>query len=434
MTSLLVRGKVHTFDKNRPVATNLLLRDGTVYEIDSDADEADEIIELRSNEILQPGWRDDHLHLLSTLASHCSIDLSKATSVDEVLELLTPRSAGDNGWMRGWGYEPTFLREKRHPTRSELDQVTLEIPTVVHDRSGHVAVVNSAAAELLKIKGFPDGILVEREDVLSQVPRLEIAELKRTAADVFKEWRRMGVVAVTDATHTNDQGSLDVLAEIREECGGPRITAMIGADRLGDLRFGETYKGIEIGHAKVMPDVGLQEDLSTLVATAHRAGFPVAVHVMDIDMLDETLLALETSSPPPSTIDRLEHCSLAMPEQLDRVAQLGVSVCTQPSFLSRRLDKYLEDISPIEQSWLWPLSSLVERDISVTLSSDSPVVPVDPDEWIHVATTRPIQNREAISESDARAMTVVSPIVPGLPTDLLVRATPSGYEALGGFD
>ncbi|MDP6863643.1 MAG: amidohydrolase family protein, partial [Acidimicrobiales bacterium] len=415
MTSLLVRGKVHTFDKNRPVATNLLLRDGTVYEIDSDADEADEIIELRSNEILQPGWRDDHLHLLSTLASHCSIDLSKATSVDEVLELLTPRSAGDNGWMRGWGYEPTFLREKRHPTRSELDQVTLEIPTVVHDRSGHVAVVNSAAAELLKIKGFPDGILVEREDVLSQVPRLEIAELKRTAADVFKEWRRMGVVAVTDATHTNDQGSLDVLAEIREECGGPRITAMIGADRLGDLRFGETYKGIEIGHAKVMPDVGLQEDLSTLVATAHRAGFPVAVHVMDIDMLDETLLALETSSPPPSTIDRLEHCSLAMPEQLDRVAQLGVSVCTQPSFLSRRLDKYLEDISPIEQSWLWPLSSLVERDISVTLSSDSPVVPVDPDEWIHVATTRPIQNREAISESDARAMTVVSPIVPGLP-------------------
>ena len=434
MTSLLVRGKVHTFDKNRPVATNLLLRDGTVYEIDSDADEADEIIELRSNEILQPGWRDDHLHLLSTLASHCSIDLSKATSVDEVLELLTPRSAGDNGWMRGWGYEPTFLREKRHPTRSELDQVTLEIPTVVHDRSGHVAVVNSAAAELLKIKGFPDGILVEREDVLSQVPRLEIAELKRTAADVFKDWRRMGVMAVTDATHTNDQGSLDVLAEIREECGGPRITAMIGADRLGDLRFGETYKGIEIGHAKVMPDVGLQEDLSTLVATAHRAGFPVAVHVMDIDMLDETLLALETSSPPPSTIDRLEHCSLAMPEQLDRVAQLGVSVCTQPSFLSRRLDKYLEDISPIEQSWLWPLSSLVERDISVTLSSDSPVVPVDPDEWIHVATTRPIQNREAISESDARAMTVVSPIVPGLPTDLLVRATPSGYEALGGFD
>jgi predicted amidohydrolase YtcJ len=434
MTSLLVRGKVHTFDKNRPVATNLLVRDGTVCEIQSSADEADKVIELGPDEIVQPGWRDDHLHLLSTLASRCSIDLSQASSVDEVLQLLAPRSVGANGWMRGWGYEPALLREKRHPTRSELDQATLEIPAVVHDRSGHVAVINSAAAELLKIKGFEDGILVEQEDVLSQVPRLEIAELKRIAVEVFKEWRQMGVVAITDATHTNDQGSLEVLAEIREECGGPHITAMIGADRLGDLRFGEKYKGIEIGHAKVMPDVGLQEDLSKLVATAHRTGFPVAVHVMDIDMLEETLLALEDSPPPPSTVDRLEHCSLAMPEQLDRVAKLGASVCTQPSFLTRRLDKYLEDISPVEQSWLWPLSSLVERDIRVTLSSDSPVVPVDPDEWVRVSTTRQLQSQEAVTESEARAMTVVSPIVPGLPADLLVRATPSGYKALGGFD
>ena len=74
MASLLVRGKVHTFDKNRSVATNLLVRDGTVCEIESSVDEVDEIIELGSDEILQPGWRDDHLHLLSTLASHCSID------------------------------------------------------------------------------------------------------------------------------------------------------------------------------------------------------------------------------------------------------------------------------------------------------------------------------------------------------------------------
>ena len=195
--------------------------------------------------------------------------------------------------------------------------MTLGTPAVIHDRSGHVAVVNSAAAELLKIKGSPDGILVERQDALSRVPRLEIGELKRIAVKVFAEWREMGVVAITDATHTNDQSSLDVLADISKECGGPHITAMIGADRLGDLRFGETYKGIEIGHAKVMPDVGLQQDLTKMVATAHRAGFPVAVHVMDIDMLDETLLALETSPPPPSTTDRLEHCSLAMPEQLD---------------------------------------------------------------------------------------------------------------------
>ncbi len=430
MTSLLVRGKVHTFDASRPVATNLLLRDGVVHEIETSAEEADEVIELDTNEIVQPGWRDDHLHLLSTLATHCSIDVSNATSLADLLDLLRSSSAGENGWMRAWGYEPSLLREKRHPTKLELDQVTRGIPTVVHDRSGHVAVVNSVAAEILEIHDYPDGILVERQDLLSRVPRLELADLKQTAGNLFKDWKRMGLVAITDATHTNDRASIDILAEIAEECDGPRITAMVGADRLDGMQFGETYKGIRIGHAKVMPDLDGKEDLSWLVNQAHASGFPVAVHVMDIDMLDDTLHALESSPPPALTLDRLEHCSLAMPEQLDRLAQLDASVCTQPSFLTRRLDKYLEDLSPVEQAWLWPLSSLVERSIKVTLSSDSPVVPVDPDEWIHVATARPLRNQEAVSDFEARAMTVVSPLVPGLPADSLIRATSSGYKTL----
>ena len=147
-------------------------------------------------------------------------------------------------------------------------------------------------------------------------------------------------------------------------------------------------------------------------------------------MLDETLQALEVSPPPPLTLDRVEHCSLAMPEQLDRLARLDAFVCTQPSFLTRRLEKYLADLSPVEQSWLWPLSSLVERSIKVTLSSDSPVVPVDPDEWIRVATARPIQSQEAISDFEARAMTIVSPLMPGSLAGSLIRATSSGYKTL----
>ena len=116
MTSLLVRGKVHTFDASRPVATNLLLRDGVVQEVGSDAEHADRIIELEPDEIVQPGWRDDHLHLLATLATHSSVDVSGTASLADLLDLLRSSSAGANGWMRAWGYEPSFLQEKRHPT------------------------------------------------------------------------------------------------------------------------------------------------------------------------------------------------------------------------------------------------------------------------------------------------------------------------------
>jgi len=430
MTSLLVRGKVHTFDKSGFVASNLMVRDGVVRELDSSTEQADEILELGADEFLQPGWRDDHLHLLSTLATRCSQDLSEAASIDDLLQLIDSASPGENGWIRAWGHDPSLLRERRHPTKSELDRVTGNFPAVLHDRTGHVAVVNTAAASALKADDYTDGLLVERQDVLDQVPNIDINDLKRIARVIFDEWRDVGLVALTDATHTNNRGSIEVLGEIRTECNGPRMTAMIGADRLDGLHFGETHDGIEIGHAKVMPDLALKQNLKKVVRKAHNAGFPVAVHVMDIDMLEVALRALEALPTPRATRHRLEHCSLALPEQLDRVASAGVSICTQPSFLVHRLEKYVEELSSTEHDWLWPLSSLVEREIRVTLSSDSPVVPVDPTEWIRAATERPISSHEAVTEAQAKAMTVVSPIAPGLPADLLLRASSTGYRPL----
>ncbi|HCK73498.1 MAG TPA: hypothetical protein DHW19_00875, partial [Acidimicrobiaceae bacterium] len=145
---------------------------------------------------------------------------------------------------------------------------------------------------------------------------------------------------------------------------------------------------------------------------------------------EEVLQALSKSAPPVATQDRLEHCSLALPEQLDRVAELGLRVCTQPSFLLHRLKKYVLELSPIEQQWLWPLASLLDRQIDVSLSSDSPVVPADPEEWIQVATDRPIAHSEEISDSEARTLTIVSPMEVGMPSDLLVTVSGSEYGTL----
>ena len=92
MTSLLVRGKVHTFDDKGFIASNLLLRDGVVCEIDSGVVDADDVVELGPDEYLQPGWRDDHLHLLSTLAVHCSQDLSEARTIGDLLQLVDAAS------------------------------------------------------------------------------------------------------------------------------------------------------------------------------------------------------------------------------------------------------------------------------------------------------------------------------------------------------
>lgn len=371
------------------------------------------------------GYCDDHLHLLACAAARRSVDLCDATSVDGLLGRIghaarEPAPLGDGlSWLRGWGYDDALLDERRHPDAAELDAVTGDRPTVLHHVTGHVAVVNTAAGRAL---GLTSGeVLVERHDLLAEVPRPDRAATVAGVADVLTDLAEAGISACTDATHTNDIGALELLAEAAAGVPAVEVTAMVGADRLdslGKFGFGETVlfhgapaenPGVRVGHAKVMPPHNDDSVIADLVSTARAHRFPVAIHVMDIDTLQATLDALEAHPPRAAGMsagepDRIEHCALALPEQLDRIARLGVAVVTQPSFVTRRAQKYREQLSPTEQAWLWPLASLLRRGIRVTLSSDAPTVPPDPGEWIEAATGRDIAPAERIDAETARRL------------------------------
>ncbi|WP_419932936.1 amidohydrolase family protein [Candidatus Poriferisodalis sp.] len=371
------------------------------------------------------GYRDDHLHLLACAAARRSANVSAATSMAELLSTIggaaQERSAsGDrDGWLRAWGYDDALLDERRHPTVAEVDAVTGGCPTVLHHLTGHVAIVNSAAGRALGLAGGE--VLVERHDVLAAVPRPDRAATVAGVAGVLADLAAAGITACTDATHTNDLGALELLAEAAAGVPAVDVTAMVGADRLDSLEalgFGETVlfhgavsgsAGVRVGHAKVMPPHDDDSVIADLVSTARAHRFPVAVHVMDIDTLQATLDALEAHPPlavgmPAGAPDRIEHCALALPEQLDRVARLGITVVTQPSFVTRRAQKYREELSSTEQEWLWPLASLLRRGIPVRFSSDAPTVPADPAEWMAAAAGRDVAPAERIDVDTARQL------------------------------
>ncbi len=397
-------------------------------------------------------YRDDHLHLLACAAARRSVDVQAAASVGEVLDIVghaarssfattMPSRRQDSlardkrdsrRWLRAWGYDDALLAERRHPTAAELDGVTHDVPTVVHHVTGHVAVVNTAAGQSL---GLTSGmVLVERQDLLAGVPRADRSATVAGVTEVLVDLAAAGITVCTDATHTNDLEALELLADAAAAVPSVSITAMVGADRLASLggrEFGTTVGGaaateggpgsVRIGHAKVMPPHDDDSAIAAQVAAARAHGFPVAIHVMDIDTLDATLDALEAhpqtapATQPDRAVfdriepdriepDRIEHCALALPEQLDRIARLGVKVVTQPSFVTRRAQKYREQLTPTEQAWLWPLASLLRRGIRVTLSSDAPTVPSDPAEWIEAAVGRDLAPAERIDLETARQL------------------------------
>lgn len=379
------------------------------------------VVPLAADEHLQAGFRDDHLHLLALAAAGLSVDVSGCASNAAVVAALRSAAPSSSGWVRGWGYDDALLGE-RSLTAADLD--TVQWPVVLHHLTGHVVIANRLALRSLGRDDHSDGVLVDDHDALAAAPRLDPVELKVAVGSVLTAMQSKGVVAVTDATHTNDRAALEFLDAARP-WRGAAITAMVGADRIGDLRFGEYVGSVRVGHAKVMADAD-PDRIGDLVRDAHGRGFPAAVHAMDIETLSLALAAYADSAPPADTVDRLEHCAIALPEQLDEIARLGVHVATQPSFVVRRAAKYRREFGAVEQRWLWPLRALVERGVATTFSSDAPVVPPIPAEWLAAAQDRPLGADETVGLEAARAMATVGRMHIGMPIDQVVRLDASG--------
>lgn len=351
-------------------------------------------------------WTDHHVHLMSTVAARLSVDVSAARSVAEVGEIVRRRAPAGRSWVRAWGYEEWRLAEGRHPTRPELDAVLPGRPLVLHHRSGHAAVLNTPALGEVGADAAGDGLLVDRHEALARVPRLAATEMAAAATAVSAAWAAAGVGGVVDATHTNGPGELETFAAW---CSagrfGQRITAMISRAALAaSPPYGSRVGAVTVGPVKLMPDPERLHLLAEDVAAAHAAGFPVAVHVVETEVLESVLAALGRSPAPAGTCDRVEHNALCLPEQVPRLAASGARVVVNPSFLTHRRVKYDAEVSDVERPWLVRIGSLLRSGIEVRAGSDSPVTPSRPAEMIAAATAHPFSPDESVTRAQAEAL------------------------------
>ena len=75
------------------------------------------------------------------------------------------------------------------------------------------------------------------------------------------------------------------------------------------------------------------------------------------------------------------------------LAELGVTVVTQPNFVAERGDQYLADVPADEHTQLWRLRSLLESRVAVALSTDSPFGGADPWAAMRAAVRRDHRRR-----------------------------------------
>lgn len=180
-TKVYFNGDILTMVGDSPnYAEALVERDGKILFVGS-SDEAmklagkgHQMIDLEGRTLV-PGFIDGHCHFANFGAQSIGglLLAPPDANVDDIPKLIevmknwnTPENRALTGWIFGTGFDDSVLREKRFPTKHDLDQISTEHPIMITHISGHFAVVNSKGLEELGITAEskdPEGGLIRRE-------------------------------------------------------------------------------------------------------------------------------------------------------------------------------------------------------------------------------------------------------------------------------
>tara|TARA_B100001146_G_scaffold188226_1_gene172321 strand:+ start:1184 stop:2695 length:1512 start_codon:yes stop_codon:yes gene_type:complete len=401
---------------------------------------------------LVPPFHDTHMHLLSYAANILSYDIRSETAVSKkrIADLVKKAAfiQRNSNMVRLQGLEHNFQEGVSFVDRNLLDEALPDRPLIIKTTSGHAHILNSVALNLAGIKestneplgvtfertltdGKLNGVIYESGEYLEKkLPSLEAGSMKDGIISALTLIHSRGINYLTDATHLNDISRYELISKVIDEFSlNMNLIFMPGVPALrAFVEAGRTYRSTEgkmmVGHSKIMmtnssgvlhPD---KKEFQEMVRESHFQGFPVAIHSVDMDSID---LILEVLKNEYLLGDRIEHASELRDDQILKMASIGVSVSTQPSFIYERGDSYLSSLAASDINSLYRINSLRKAGITVSASSDSPVTYPDPMKTIYSAMTRKtksgkvLNSKEAISTLDSlRMLTTDSVTISGL--------------------
>ena len=333
---------------------------------------------------LLPGLHDHHIHLMAMAAAEASVPCGppQVRSIESLGNALS-FGAQRSGWIRGVGYHESVAG---HLDRALLDDLASDRPVRIQHRSGAMWVMNSAAVDRLGLDRGVDQPGIERDATgraTGRLFRLDAWLRERlevggppSLGDVSLRLASFGVTGLTDATAENSSAELRAFIAAAE-CGEllQRLVVMGSPDL-----HSPTHPMVEPGALKVLldeNDLPSFEQLQATIGTAHDESRSVAVHCVTRSELVLAAAAFAAAGARPG--DRIEHASVAPPDAVQLVANLPLTVVTQPGFIRERGDAYLVDVEPRDRPWLYRCAGFLRASVPLGGSTDAPFG--DPDPW-----------------------------------------------------
>jgi predicted amidohydrolase YtcJ len=442
MDSIFYNGTINTLDDSSTVCTAVGVINGNIAALGSEEDVGrlrgtnTEMIDLK-DAVMFPGFMEAHNHLMiyGYLIDGIDLSASRATKIADILSLVKAESDKHppGTWIKGSRYAEYFLAENRHPTRTDLDQVSPQHPVIIYHTSFHACVLNSMALKLIGIDrssepdqggiiekdpttGEPTGVLHDNPmtDVFNRLFFDDLTAMGRAqriamCSRATESFARMGFVFAADAMVTPP--TLEIYQDTRAaERLAIRIYTMnhnIIADSLvkSRIKTGFGCPKLRIGPIKIFADGGMSnrtaavkkpyltppqdnglklyshEDLIEKVREYDALGYQIAIHAQGDAGISDTLDAFEAvlgSQSDNPRRHRIEHGGCLYSDLLARAAAMNIPVAVQPVFLSELGDGFAEAFGADSAHQLYPFKSMLNAGMYIGGSSDCPVSNLDP--------------------------------------------------------
>ena len=381
-----------------------------------------------------PGLRDAHMHPLPYAQALTRPTLKDAENLDELLTRIRMAAAQlpRGRPLIAIRMDDETLREKRLPTRHDLDLAADDRPVLIYRYCGHIAVANTRALETAGIGsiaidpaggtldrdefGLPNGILRETaiEPVATALNGLTADPHPESVLAALSGLTTLGltalgaIVSVGTGPWCDTGNELQSLLEIAPHLPLKLAVLIIAGDaaeleeaassirdagpRLRFLGLKDFADGSLGGHTAAMsaPYADQPEESGTLrldpvavgakARAALRLGGKVAVHAIGdvansrvLDLFDE--LVREGADPADL---RVEHASILDPDLIARFAAGGFTACVQPAFMASESTWLEKRLGPDGLAHAYPLGSLAAAGVPLAGSSDCPVEPPHP--------------------------------------------------------
>jgi predicted amidohydrolase YtcJ len=425
--TIYYNGHVVTLWDARPVVEAVaihghrFLKVGSNAEVLQTADAHTKKIDLRGRTVL-PGLIDSHTHPISAALSERAEPLPVLNSIADLQAYIRQRAArtSTDKFIFIPKIYSTRLRERRYPTRYELDAACADRPVIADN--GYAAVVNSLLLAKLGInrdtpqppngkiikdsKGEPTGLILGAPQLLRDYRRDEAvtqADLVNALRRMQQAYNRVGITSTIDRAQDaagfrayqelQRRGELTVRSYVTYRISGQGTPQQVRAEieripfvtgwgddwlRVGSLKI-VLDGGILIGTAYLREPYGRntgvygyddpeyrgvlalpRENAVEVARVANELGWQMTAHVTGGGSLDVLLDAYEATDREHSIRERrftVTHGNFPNAQAIARAKKLGVVFDCQPMW--HHLDApVLKDVFGVERMAHFPAASL----------------------------------------------------------------------------